>query len=121
MFMFLEAAQQHIEVLLSHLDLVLPTQIAHIRSKVCKDLVAWIIQDHLYHLKNPHAPSETFAGSCLQGLLAALGVFGRALHVLGRSSAMEEGDEDGFLLWRVEMGVLAEAGLWSQEVRSGEN
>ncbi|CAK9101052.1 unnamed protein product [Durusdinium trenchii] len=70
------------------------------------DMVAWIIQDHLYHLKSPGSPSESFAGGCLQGLMAALGVFGRALHVLGQSPTMKVGDEDGFLLWRLEMGFL---------------
>ena len=59
------------------------------------DMVAWIIQDHLHHLKSPGEPSESFAGSCLQGLAAALGVFGRALHVLGRSPRwQDEAGED---------------------------
>ncbi|CAJ1340305.1 unnamed protein product [Effrenium voratum] len=70
------------------------------------DTVAWIIADHLHHMKNPGLRSESFAGSCLQGVLAALGVFARALHVLGKSEIWTAGSEDGFLLWRVEMGFL---------------
>ena len=125
------------------------------------DTVAWIIADHLHHMKNPgrdwlpksgvrtgagqipHIPfevlrlisglgrsnrvcvkgtrcvflsfpfkppqpgtrntdpnvprglrSESFAGSCLQGVLAALGVFARALHVLGKSEIWTAGSED---------------------------
>lgn len=55
----------------------------------------------------PGVAPESFAGSCLQGLLAALGVFGRALEVLGRSEKLVENEEeDGFLLWRMEMGSL---------------
>lgn len=69
--------------------------------------------EHLERLAAGSVP-ESFGARCLHGLLAAVLVFARALAVLGGSSALAPEGEDGFVLWRAEMGYLV-AGLLLHE------
>ena len=77
-------------------------------ASVKGNVVAEVVAAHLDHVTSPGEKVHMFGGSCLQGLMAALCVLGRALHVLGSSMYWKSTNEseDGFLLWRVEMGFL---------------
>ena len=77
-------------------------------ASVKGDVLAQAVAAHLDHVMSPGGTVSMFAGSCLQGLVAALCVLGRALTVLGTSTYWQTTNEseDGFLLWRVEMGFM---------------
>ncbi|CAE8696741.1 unnamed protein product, partial [Polarella glacialis] len=91
-----------------------------VRAGVKGELVAKMVAEHLYRVSTPNweDPGRSFAGGCLPGLLAALAVFGRSLAVLGtalpkvaaeeaaKGSDDDRTHENGFFLWRLEMGFL---------------
>ena len=85
-------------------------------TSVKGNVLAEVVSAHLDHVVSPGETVNMFGGSCLHGLMAALCVLGRALNILGTSTYWQSSNdtEDGFLLWRVEMGFLIN-GIFLQE------